>query len=228
MKLVAVRQQYETRKAQVDGYVSQLAVLEAGVVLHGDRGVVPLDPTFFKMAKAGALLAIYNLIEGTLRDSFIYLYDKASTEVSYKSASDKIRAIWIESEFAALHENGTGTHAGYLAKAQEAIQDILEERHLSLDRNTLKLSGSVTVERLEGLCAKHGIKTSKIQDAQGRITTVKEKRNNLAHGHESFEECGQQFTANDIREQQKVACIFVLKIIEAVEQYLAQPGYKRQ
>lgn len=83
------------------------------------------------------------------------------------------------------------------------------------------------------LCDKHRIRYV-ASDDDGCLRTVKTKRNNLAHGYESFGDCAQDMTLNDLEHIKDEVLCFVKGILGGMknyydnQQYLINPVNKKK
>ena len=59
-----------------------------------------------------------------------------------------------------------------------------------------------------------------------RLVTIKDKRNSLAHGDESFVECGRQHTVSELLEMKKEAVKYLRGVLRNIKTYVNNEKYR--
>ncbi|HHV17388.1 MAG TPA: hypothetical protein GXZ27_00790, partial [Thermoanaerobacterales bacterium] len=112
-------------------------------------------------------------------------------------------------------------HYAYQQKAKDIVDSIINSDVIKLDRRAIGNAGNLDSKIIRSICKNHGIKFSLSSEAKGgnKLYTVKNKRNNLAHGSQSFSECGGEYTLNDLNEIKNQTYIFLSDILSSMEDY---------
>ena len=58
-----------------------------------------------------------------------------------------------------------------------------------------------------------------------KLFTVKNQRNNLAHGLSSFAECGRSYTISDLKEIKEQVILYIGRILKNIDNYLSNNKY---
>ena len=84
--------------------------------------------------------------------------------------------------------------------------------------------GNLDARAIRRLCDKHRIRYV-ASDEEGCLRTVKEKRNNLAHGDESFGDCARDMTLNDLEKIKDAVVNFISCILNGMKDYDDNKAY---
>ena len=78
------------------------------------------------------------------------------------------------------------------------------------------------------MCSEHGIVFQPDAKSRGGIVleTVKERRNDLAHGTLSFAECGRDYSIKDLGEIKDQAVLFLRGLLAGMKQYYDEKQYQ--
>src|SRR4028119_647850 len=180
---------FNTRAQEVDDYfifleslikqTTKLAVADSA----GQYQIQSLNPELAKTLKANGLLLLYNLVESTMRNAIVAIFDELKNQaISFDQLKPKIQMIVL----------------------QNLKKRSLEEIHLRInqistdiiiatfDREKL-FSGNVDARLIKKIAKKYGFsyQTDFAKTKNGKnLKAVKENRNDLAHGDKSFKEVG--------------------------------------
>ena len=90
-------------------------------------------------------------------------------------------------------------------------------------------SGNVDAKKIKEIADKYGFShqtDSKFTKNGAKLVTVKEKRNDLAHGEISFQECGKDYTIQDIIAIKNEVIKYLEEILNNIEQFLLQDKHR--
>ena len=59
------------------------------------------------------------------------------------------------------------------------------------------------------------------------MQTIKDKRNQLAHGEFTFSDIGKNYTSNDLIDYKSEVVTFIENVLNNVETYINAKGYKK-
>lgn len=216
---------YEDRVADVDRYCTFLQRLidEKPTLRYlrpdGSQHEEAIDLDLTHTLKANAYLMLYNLVEATIRQ-----------------AMDSIRRA-IESgghDFNHLHTD-LQRHLIKCMKDDDARGGLLKSL-LPLERAILAagfesgrlFGGNIHHKTLKEAADAIGFSVeteAAITDSGKRLETVKKRRNALAHGNQSFLECGRDTAIEDIVGIKDEVEAYLAQILDNIEAWLKAGGY---
>lgn len=216
---------FAQRKDDVDAHFRCLEFIN-GVESHKSKPVVDsnsgrvllVDLQMQCCLKAQTLIILYNMVESTICECLNYIYDAvADDKLTYADLTDKMRNMWVSScrRTSRIEQN-------WSEAAKMPVKVIFEE----LAINT---SGSIDIRKIYDIFDKHGctIEKDKREDYGDSFLTVKNKRNRLAHGNESFSQCGSNYLFSGLDKMRKDITAFLPIVIEATKKFVEDKQYKR-
>lgn len=173
---------------------------------------------------ANTFLLLYNLVESTIRNSMVTIYNKIQDdEIIYNDLSEKIKQIW-------LHKNGKrfsiySSDNTIEVNLQNIINDIINNEIVMLTKDDIHISGNIDAQEIRKLADKIGFEVS----SNGRhLVDIKEKRNRLAHGEHTFHDIGKDFTYNDLNTYKETTFIHLEDVINKIKKFIDDEKYKIQ
>jgi hypothetical protein len=208
--MVAVKQLFKDRKDEVEIYFSFLHSLSQ----TRDK------EELFKILKSNLILMLYNMVEACMRSSIEYIYiDMELKQVSFDSLTDKLKNRIIN-DLKYINKTDKNT----VQKINSIATGIAK---LSFKKDKM-FSGNIDAKKIKNLSKNYGFtcNTNAKESKDGEcLRTIKDKRNDLAHGVESFSEVGKEYTIQDL-ERMKNECIAYLSgILDNIEEYLNNQRY---
>lgn len=183
---------------------------------------------FIKILKANTLIMIYNLVESTVMGSIQEVYDKLKSEdITYAIARKEIKDIWFSYKFNQVYDQLAHFNS-YKEKALEIVNSILLGETIELDKKATSISGNIDAQKIRNLCSEHGITFKVDKSCHGGMVleTVKNKRNELAHGTLSFAECGRDYTIGELESIKSETITFLSGFLNGIKKYYDEKGYK--
>lgn len=213
------------RKDDVDAHFRCLEFI-SGVESHKQKSVVDsnsgrelfVDLQMQCCMKGQTLVVLYNMVESTVCECLNYIYDNvADDELTYAKLTDEMRRMWTQSCKRKKQPEGS---------LDEASKMPLKVVFQALAINT---SGSIDIRKIYEAFEKHGclIAEDKREDYGDSFLTVKSKRNRLAHGNESFSQCGSNYLYKDLDKMRQDITAFLPIVIETTKKFVEGRGYKR-
>lgn len=192
-------------------------VAELGVCLRHIKKLdqkAGVDPLVFRALKAGCYVQAYNLIESTATQVVAAIFDHLKRAgISFDDVREELKTFVLK--HAKMHEPRK-----LAALLQQVAPDLLSR---SVDPEKL-FSGNIDVRKLRQLageiCYRSGAK-GKTQ----YLLTIKNARNDLAHGSRSFVEVGRDVTMPELRDHVAAAVWHMRSTVENVEAYLNAKNY---
>ncbi|HCJ4449555.1 TPA: hypothetical protein NR408_001545, partial [Listeria innocua] len=154
---------------------------------------------FLVILKANSFIVLYNLVEASVKNFVISIYDEVSIQsLNYNDVCDKLKKMWIDIYYNDLSHTTTN-YSQHKEKAKNMIEFIIEGKKIEFG-DEVKLSGNADLKQIRKVFDDHGmtIDSSIIQDVGSGLLEVKNKRNNIAHGNISFIEGGRESSVGDL------------------------------
>lgn len=224
--MISVLSDFEKRVEEINVYFLLLEnIEEKNAILYfptkRTHKYQPHNVELIKILKANLFLLLYNLSESSIKQSLAEIYEQISDqELKYEDVIDEIKKIWINEK----HKNfkNIGTDNIFLA-----INNLAEEIiDIKFDSEKV-ISGNIDGRKIKEFSEKHGFSSKVHKNAKDgvKLHQVKVQRNNLAHGHISFSECGRNYTISDLREIKHQVIIYLRRILKNIENYLDDKKY---
>jgi MAE_28990/MAE_18760-like HEPN len=202
-----------------------------------------IDLTLSKILKSNTILLFYNLIEGTI-NSIMNEYFSAlnNTGASYKELKPPIKKIWLKYKHRSFGV-GTKKEDEYILNAIENILDEIvqidpkeiEDSELgtrfihnyeaySKETNSKDISGNLDARKIKLIFNLYGL--PEINSSCDSMVKIKNKRNSLAHGNETFSQVGSNFSIDDLFKMKVEITNFLENLIHDVENFVTHEEYK--
>lgn len=220
------RAEYTKRLNEVTLYFETIKLLDNGDCsiickdINGGTTEKIIDGELAKIMKANGFLLLYNLIEATIRNSISAILNSISTDkLTFKLLSDNLKKLWINQEI-----NKTKDISMFKEKVSELSEKILNDKLLEFSNECVNISGNIDAQRIREIAKKFGYLEPK--DGRG-LQTIKDKRNQLAHGEFTFSDIGKNYTSNDLIDYKSEVVTFIENVLNNVETYINAKGYKK-
>lgn len=218
---------FDYRKIEVEDYFSFLKIMNSDNTLiryvNGTKTIEEkISNKLQTMFIANAFLILYNLIESTVRNSIVEIYNKIEEDKnSYENLSESLQKIWINQNINNLKE-GTYNHDTLLKTVQKIAQDILTKETIALSKDNINISGNIDAQKIRALAEYIGFeKTSNGRNLQN----IKDKRNRLAHGEQTFYDVGKDFTFDELNKFKHEAFDYLSDVINKIEKFILDRKY---
>ena len=97
------RDEFNNRLAEVNKYFDFLEKIESEYKIlmnHSKTLSFTIDDELLKILKANGFLILYNLIEATILNSIIAIFDEIKVDnLSYEKVSEKIKKYWFKNKY---------------------------------------------------------------------------------------------------------------------------------
>lgn len=219
---------FEDRKTEIDFYYSILKDLDSsnGKINTKDNA------RFERILKSNFLLMLYNLIEACITTGFIEIYEAIEAYGNtYTDLITEFQKIWSDYKVSEPSED-TANQGTYKKIVRNILSDILSNKPLKFEisdqvkftKNILRISGNLDARAIRDLLDEHNItfvdKTEKL-----KILTVKLKRNQLAHGEESFGDSSRDYTVSDLGGFKDEVLCFIQDVLNTMKEYYDNKQY---
>ena len=215
---------FDDRKQEIEFYYSIMIDIDD----ETKQTVNTVDnQRFFRIMKSNFILMLYNLVEATFTTGMLEIYDKLKHEnCSYNAVIEEIQNIWRDFKVKEIYKPESGLTT-YTNRVRNIVLDITQNTPVILSKGMLGISGNLNAKRIKDICDKHRIRYN-VTDDRLILDTVKNKRNSLAHGSESFSRCARDLTLSDLETIKDTVILFISEIITGMEKYYNEKQYLRQ
>lgn len=223
----AIFDMFDERVREIDLYFAAIKELDQGTANHTTEAPY-FNSEFIKILKANTLLMIYNLVESTVMGGILEIYDKLKQEgLTYSGVRKEIKDIWFSYKFRQVYDQQAHFNS-YKGKALEIVNSILTGEVIDLDRKATAISGNLDAQQIRNVCNEHGIVFQTDAASRGGIVleTVKERRNDLAHGTLSFAECGRDYSLDQLANIKNETVLFLQGLLAGMKQYYDEKQYQ--
>ena len=204
-------------------YFDTLQLLDNGactikcVNILGEEESKEVDTELSTILKANGFLLLYNLIEATIRNTIDAVLNSIHTStVTFRDLSDNLKKIWIKQETKNI--NGEKNHEKVMAIAKA----ILDNEILSFERDCINISGNIDAQKIREILKQFG--GDEISDGRD-LKTIKDKRNNLAHGEFTFSEIGRDYSVQELIKYKKETKDYLSNVLDEMQDYIGNQKY---
>ncbi|KIP66817.1 MULTISPECIES: MAE_28990/MAE_18760 family HEPN-like nuclease [Vibrio] len=182
-----------------------------------------IDRRLVKTLSATGYLLIYNLIESVMTDALDAVHKQLqSDELTFSQLSDELKKICLRD----------------FNKSTVNQKHLLEHGEISLDKALTWLgysrfnhfNGNIDAKTIQKKARSYGFS---IADHDRKFTNdgqilrdIRDKRNSLAHGEVSFEECGQDTAIESLIVLNEQACMYLSAVLDGVDHFLTKKRYR--
>ncbi len=174
---------------------------------------------------ANGFLILYNLIESTIRNSIIAIYKKVKAEeLNYKELSNNLQKLWIKQTTDNLKE-GNYRPDTLRQCVYNLVDEVLKNETIMFSEDKMDFSGNLDADKIRDLANKIGFETSQ----NGRnLVEIKNKRNRLAHGEQTFYDVGKDFSVKELHDFKKETFSYLYDVIDKIERYIRDENFKNK
>lgn len=181
-----------------------------------------------KTLRASTYLLLYNLMESTMSETIHAVHETIHDEqLQLTELSEKLHKIILKS----FQKSFTNEKVGEFSKENKDITESI----FNLGYNKKKLfSGNIDSEVIEEYCKKYGFRAypytkdgETLRWKKDLIRNIKQKRNSLAHGSESFVQCGQNIAIDTILHNLQSVYAVLMAVFNGLNYFLDNKHYLR-
>lgn len=202
-----------------------------------------IDSQLVKILKSNSILLFYNLIEGTISSLMNEFFGTLNSDPNpYKNLQLPIKKIWLRYKHRSFSV-GVKKNDEYILSTIESILDEI----VSISPKTISdaesgsriihnydaycsetsandISGNLDARKIRELFSTYGLPV--VTRTCDSMVKIKNKRNSLAHGNETFTQVGSSFTIEDLYKMKIEITIFLDYLLNETENYLNSKSYK--
>lgn len=206
---------YHSRRSQVRRYLAVVMWAERKMRIGGGR---KMETDRLHVLRAGTFLILYNLVEASARGALDAIYDTMLTNrIRFEDLNAEIRREVVKGF---IRNAKPDVHAMMTDVPVEFVAASLDAEH--------HFSGNVDARLIRNIAKSYGfsVDTDMARTRGGQdLLTVKNHRNDLAHGAKTYDEVGRNFTARELLEIGLRTMAYVEGILANVRDYLEKGGY---
>lgn len=212
---------FDSRKEEVNTYfeyVKEIVGNHAQLLLQ-DKSLKPFSMDFKNIILANGFLLLYNLVESTFSNGIEAIYKTMIAEgCRYDAIQPNIQKEIIDNVRKNLNTNS------FVETVADIAADILN--HYPTPRQLF--SGNVDQIEIKRFAQKYGFSfhTDAITTRNGEsLKTIKNRRNDLAHGFISFKHCGQGRTFSEMENMKNQSLSYIEQILNNMDLFLKNKDY---
>lgn len=230
--MLTTRVTFEDKVSEVEEYYKFLrdVVVEDAIIYRPNKKTWkhrPFEDDLQKILKANCFLLLYNLVESSIRGGVRDLYDAIGADgLSYEKLAAELRSVWVKQKY---RELGQTAHPDrYRDLAKELIDLAMDKTAIQFSSTRLPQPGNLDARTIRELCGNFGIPFQTHRRSRGgeKLETVRKMRNNLAHGLETFSECGRSYSFDDLDKIKNEVVIYLRGITKNIDNHISNNNYK--
>ncbi|CAA6821707.1 MAG: Unknown protein [uncultured Sulfurovum sp.] len=225
--------EFEEKVSEIDEYVFfvQRTVHLRGFTIATDR--VQVSSTVHNILKSNLFLLLSNLVEASFKNALEKLCIQITSEnITYNKVIPEIKKLWIEKKYKNFENVKIPKNmqkSEFVMNIINSItEDIIEIKFYTDEekRKNDDISGNVDAREINKINMKYGAKIlTQPSISTQSLLTVKIQRNNLAHGDESFSECGRNYTLTELEEIKNESIDYMRFILNHIKEVIENKQY---
>ena len=195
--MIAAKREFNTRIEEIEKYFQLIEKIENNYrTLSNSEESFLIDEELFKVLKANGFMLLYNLIESTVLNCIIAVFDRLLEEgLSYSKVSEQIKKYWLKYYY---------KHDDKIKKEKVIDQffiitdGVLKNLPLNIKIDKIDGAGSLDTSKIKSVAEELGVIMSLPryrENLHGQVfQKIKKNRNDLAHGKSTFSTIGRDIT----------------------------------
>lgn len=223
---------FRQRCAEVSRYIEFIEIIadNRSVTLAGEieGEILPIEGAelsreLTKTLRANAYLLLYNLVEATMTNAIDAIHKAVDGDnLGFDQLSVNLQNIALSHFKRAIKDSHDAAMDGRVHPIEVAMA------RLGYDREKI-FSGNVDCKEIKSTAKKYGFQTAD-PNQNGRLILrqlkdLRDKRNALAHGRLSFEQCGQETAPEYLTKVHYETTVYLRSVLRSVSHYLRGRKY---
>ncbi len=231
---------YSNRKTEILNFIKFIEYIEYTEIkgsdtplykfLHSDIDLNSITyQSLINILKSNLSLMLYNILEYSVSGLLEELYTEISlNKLSYSDVSEKIQAIWHETQFKSAKDPNSNFNT-LLKKSKQLLDFVTTKEIMCLSPRDTIPGGNLDGKILQKLFDSHGIKInlSSVNYRPDILENIKTNRNNLAHGSVSFADALMSSSIADLKIKADFLIKFLDELIASVQNYTNTGRYRK-
>ncbi|MFR0679323.1 MAE_28990/MAE_18760 family HEPN-like nuclease [Dysgonomonas mossii] len=180
-----------------------------------------------KILRANSFLLLYNLVESSIRNAIIAVYDSIHDKnLSYDELSERLQEVWLSHKTKEL-QNKTNNVKNWL---KELMKEVTVDNQVLLDKDSINISGNLDYDNINKIINTYGFFGSISGDKttiKNAIDKVKKERNLLAHGNKTFCQSGEIITLGELKLIRDTIINYLDEILGNTKNYIHNERFKK-
>jgi len=226
--------EFESRVQEIDEYFSFITTTTALEREFDRTKTVKVSQTVQNVLKANLFLLLYNLIESSFKNALEKIcIDITNDNLTYQEVIPEIKRLWLEKRYKNFENMKIPKNtkkSEYIVNIIDNItEDIIEIKFYTDEkkRKNDDISGNIDARAIEEINKKYGAKLIDKPNIQTQpLLTIKSQRNNLAHGDESFNKCGEDYSISELEYIKNESLNYIKWILTHIKEFLEDKKYK--
>lgn len=220
-----VKRELLIRKEETNSLICFVKHLEESFLL--ETGVEYNVMTVKTSMKANIILMLYNAVESTLTKSLEKVHEKIKEQrLNYADLCIEIRKILaVYYGYSMEKSSNANTAMEYVLQLADFINGNIcfDISYKELIQKYPMYSGNLDSREIKTVLKRYGI----VYDERcSELKTIKDDRNKLAHGEDSFEEIGRNLSIPQLEEMANRTFEYLEKMVKEIECYLDEEKYR--
>ncbi len=236
---MTIREEFDKRVAEINSFYEILSIIELenpriSANKIEDESVVEtelqINSSKVDTLRSTTYLLLYNLIESTVYNSVISIFDEISDKgLKYFDIVEDVQKYWLNNQY--KHDDKKKKETIIETIMNVAIQIFNDT--IVLASNEINYGGSLDAKTIFATAKSMRIDVGNVrriydENKHGQtLKEIKQKRNWLAHGEKSFIEVGSTSSYGQLEEAKSNVFDFLSEFISAVESYISNQQYKK-
>jgi hypothetical protein len=217
LAMIEVRRDFNIRTGEIKNYLNFTSEIAAGTVTLQYNAGSSLNPiqaqAWSKTVHASCFLLIYNLVESTMKNAVAAIFDDLQSHaVPFDACREGIRRV-VLNNFKALSPERA---------LSELLQIALDVVIKTFDKDKI-FSGNIDSRKISQIAETYGFAAPVGQGHH--LLTIKNHRNDLAHGDKSFDEIGRDYVISDIVNMFVHTESYLKSALDNIETYIDNQVY---
>lgn len=203
-------------------------------VKYLDEKFIPPDDCMYNYMtvktsmKANIIMMLYNAVESTVSQCLEKVHDRINANnLKYEELSDDIKKlIAVYYGHSIDQANNVDNAMEYVLRFSDFINGNvnISISYEELTKKYQMYSGNLDTREILNVLKKYGIN---FEQRCSELKTIKDYRNKLAHGEESFEEIGRTLSVQQLQEMENRTFEYLETMITEITKYLDEEKFKR-
>lgn len=219
-----IEHELQIRKDEVDSVYQFLASLENGTITS-PPGIANML-TVKTSVKAGILLMLYNAVESTMTNCLSRIHkEMIDAQIKFSDCNSNIQKMLIVYYENILQKNSDNSkRAEHILNLLHLLNgsDTFNVSYGDLEKFYSLYSGNLDSREILAVMEKYGASFS---ERISELKTIKDFRNQLAHGVHSFEEVGREISLPQLGVMKDRTFEYLTKVVNAVKVFISDKKY---
>lgn len=210
--MLDVRRDFSTRVLEIKNYLDFASEIDAGTIGFvfnpGSSLNAANADSWSKTLRASCFLLIYNLVESTMKNAIEAIFDDLKFHsVPFDDCREGVRRV-VLNNFKAFSPD-----RALQSMAQIALDIVVK----TFDKGRV-FSGNIDSRKIDEVASQYGF--TKPTGKGYHLQSIKNHRNDLAHGDKSFDEIGRDYVVTDIVTMFQDTQSYLESALDNVETYI--------